>query len=207
MSLPFLVRAMERRAVLFAALLSAVSWRGARTDEPPFQQPDCGEKSLFAELRLCGIDASLQRVTAELPPARERGHSMADVQAAAARLGLVLEGFRATKRDVSFRHPVIALIPGRGESPGHYLVMAPAGETGKVVQLIDPPLAPRVLDYEAFFQSFDSIPILSPADRWRARLLLLLVPGLLLGLAAFLVLKRAAPGRADRAANAFPRPG
>ena len=87
---------------------------------------------------------------------------MADLQTAASRLGLHLEGYRVSSGDAPLRWPVIAAIEGRGGGPGHYITLVPAGTMGRLVQVIDPPLAPRIVDYELILESCGNSPSWCP---------------------------------------------
>jgi len=84
---------------------------------------------------------------------------MSDLKDAAGRLGLRRVGVRFDRSKVPLNRPAIAFLSTPGE--GHFIILRPIGVTGKVVQVIDPPSGPVVMD--------DDRLLASPA--WTGRLL------------------------------------
>lgn len=122
-----------------AALLVATA--PGRAEE--YVPPDCGLKSLYLLLHLSGRPAGLSEIEAALPPRQEEGYSMADLRDAARACRLPLRGIRLDRGD-RLPRPAIAFLDRGGV--GHYVVVRPVGVTGTMVQVLEPPHAPRVLD-------------------------------------------------------------
>ena len=111
---------------------------------------------------------------------------MAELKAAAKLLGLDLEGVRFDKRDTALDRPVIAFL--KDAKGGHFAILRPVGTTGTMVQVIDPPHAPWITDYERLFASKPWMGrILVPSDPWIVQNAapLIATGGLLLLVAAF----------------------
>lgn len=107
---------------------------------------DCGINALFILLHLEGRPVALERLLSALPARQPAGYSMAELAAASRSCGLVLEGVRFQGGVRPLRHAAIAFLQdGRG---GHFTVLRPVGNTGTMVQVIDPPHVPRVVDYD-----------------------------------------------------------
>ena len=118
--------------------------RGAASEQA--WKIDCGVDALFILLWLEGRQATLDRLDAALPPRRPDGYSMGELKAAAANLGLILDGVRFNKGDKPLKRPAIAFL--EDGSAGHFAVLRPVGTTGTMVQVIDPPHVPWIADYE-----------------------------------------------------------
>src|SRR5579883_1705443 len=112
---------------------------------------DCGVNALFILLRLEGRPITLDRLYTVLPPRHGDGYSMAELAAAARSLGLRLGGVRFFRGDQALDRPASAFIKdARG---GHFMVLRPVGTTGTMVQVIDPPSAPLMTDYDRLLAS------------------------------------------------------
>ena len=146
-----------RVAVLFGSSLSVLS---LRADEMEPHLLDCGPNSLFILLKLTGHEADLNAITRSLPPRDSAGYSLSELQTAASKFGLRLNGVRFDKRNSPLSQPAIAYIMTLGE--GHFIILKPVGVTGKMVQIIDPPSAPVITDYDQ----------LLAARSWTGRLLI-----------------------------------
>ena len=107
---------------------------------------DCGVNALFVLLHLEGRPIPYDRLESALPHHRPDGYSMAELAAASASLGLPLDGVKFVKGDRPLDRPAIAFFQNaRG---GHFAVLRPVGTTGTMVQLIDPPHVPTIVDYD-----------------------------------------------------------
>ena len=109
------------------------------------RQPYCGLRSLFILLQLQGLAIHLDAIEQLLPASGSKGHSMADLQDAARGVGLRLKGIRVRERDLPLDRSSIAYMNYQGD--GHFIVLRPVGTTGTMVQIIEPPNAPRIVDY------------------------------------------------------------
>ncbi len=144
---------MAHRAtcLLICALLihsrAAVLCRAESISDPP----DCGTNALFLLMKLTGVETGLDDIKAALPAPRELGYSMLELQSAARRCGLNLVGVRFGPGNVPLSGPAIAHRPGHKPASGHFVVLRPVGSNNTVVQVIDPPYAPRIIDYVALF--------------------------------------------------------
>jgi len=107
---------------------------------------DCGVNALFVLLRLEGKPVTLDRLESALPFRQPQGYSMAELAAAGGSLGLRLEGLRLAKGDKGLDRPAIAFL--KDAKGGHFAVLRPVGSTGTMVQVIDPPHAPWIGDYD-----------------------------------------------------------
>jgi hypothetical protein len=170
-----------------ALFLGCAQGLGA-AERAPTAKTDCGVHALYVLLHLKGHPVSIDRLEEVLPPRREDGYSMAELSAAADSLGLYLEGVRFARGDKPLDHPAIAFLQdARG---GHFTVLRPVGTTGSMVQVIDPPHAPWITDYDRLF---DARPwtgrVLMPRERWPVRRTLSLLLAGLTGV-LFLALRR-----------------
>jgi hypothetical protein len=126
---------------------------------------DCGVNALFILLHLEGRPVTIDRVVSVLPPWRPDGYSMTELSRASGALGLSLEGVRFTKGDEPLARPAIAFI--KDAKGGHFMVLRPVGTTGTMVQVIDPPSAPLMTDYDRLLASRPwTGRILLPCDPW-----------------------------------------
>ena len=127
---------------------------------------DCGINSLFVLLKLEGREATIPQIEAALPPRRPDGYSMAELAAAASRFGLDVEGVRCEQKDRPPDRPAICFI--KDAKGGHFAVFRPVGVTGTMVQVIDPPFVPWIVDFTE----------VAAAKSWMGRVLVVRQPGL-----------------------------
>ena len=113
--------------------------------------PDCGVNALFLLLNLEGRPITIDRLERALPARNPQGYSMAELSAASQAMGLPLDGVKFDKGDEPLDRPAIAFF--KDAKAGHFALLRPVGATGTMVQLIDPPHAPQILDYSRLFQS------------------------------------------------------
>jgi ABC-type bacteriocin/lantibiotic exporter with double-glycine peptidase domain len=129
------------------------------------EETDCGARALFLLLRELGRDISLKDVVRILPAHRLSGSSMLELANASNRLGVPLEGITLQRNNKPLRASAIAFI----ESPpvGHFVYLRPVGFTGTLVQIIDPPRIPRIMDYNQLMsRKYWTGRILIPAKPW-----------------------------------------
>ena len=107
---------------------------------------DCGVNALYVLHQLEGHPFSLDRLEAILPAWQNEGYSMAELMAASRSLGLTLEGVQLAAGDVPPNRSAIVFL--KDAKAGHYVVVRPVGTTRTMVQVIDPPSAPRITDYD-----------------------------------------------------------
>lgn len=129
-----------------------------------FVPPDCGVNSLYLLLDLNGKRTSISHIKSLLPPARDNGYSLDDLRRAAKPCGLRLTGKILRLKETPLDRAVLAHLDTGVIAGGHYVVLVPAGTTGKVVQLIDYPYAPKMLDYSSIVSDDSGIPILYQAS-------------------------------------------
>jgi len=142
---------------------------GPSYSDESYVPPDCGMNSLYMLLNLSSTHANLEDLHGILPPRREDGYSLLELQGAAGRYGLNLWGGRLTRDNVPLDRPVIAHFGAAQERLGHYVVLVPVGETGTMVQMIDPPYHSKMIDYTSIIPPGSSIKILYPLRFWEAR--------------------------------------
>jgi hypothetical protein len=121
---------------------------------------DCGINALHVLLHLEGRDITFARVAAALPRRDPRGYSMAELRDAAKTLGLDLVGVQSTNLARPPERPFIVFV--QNPDGGHFAVIRPIGSTGALVQVIDPPHVPRIVDFQ----------VLSRSPMWTGRMLI-----------------------------------
>jgi hypothetical protein len=176
-------------SVLALAMLVVLTGSGNSTES--YDPPDCGMNSLYILLKLNGTQVNLEDLRGILPPRRNGGYSLMELQGAAGRCGHNLSGVRLTRDNVPLDRPVIAHFGAEHEGIGHYAVLAPVGETGTMVQIIDPPYHPKIIDYASIIPPGSSIKILYPLRFRETRSFLVLGIGVaLVAVAVALVVGR-----------------
>ena len=130
---------------------------------------DCGVNALFMLFHLQGHKVTLDRLEAALPAQRHPdGYSLAELKAAAAVLGMNLEGIQLDKGDKPPGYPAIAFV--RDARGGHFAIIRPVGNTGSMIQVIDPPSAPWIADYKDIVsEKVWTGRVLVPQDAWIVR--------------------------------------
>jgi ABC-type bacteriocin/lantibiotic exporter with double-glycine peptidase domain len=131
--------------LLIVACAAPPSWGDDHGADSDRRINDCGVNGLYALLRLCGRHADLAAVRAALPEPGDKGLSMAQLAAAADRLGQPVRGVRLRPEDFPLDRPAIVLLR-TGEDSGHFVVVRPVGRTGTLVTLLDFPRPPRLVD-------------------------------------------------------------
>ena len=109
---------------------------------------DCGTLALYNLLRLEGRSADLAALDSLLPPMPPAGYSMKELCNAARACGLDLSGFLLKDPSRELDRPMIAFL-----KPGHYVVVRPVGQSGKLVQVLNGVEDSTVLDKQAVFES------------------------------------------------------
>lgn len=133
------------RGFIVAVGLGLAACGSAPAEETTAREPNCGLNALFLLAKLSGGPADLGRIERALPARRAGGYSMAELRAGGRAVGLDLQGVRFGKRDVPLDRPAIAFLDTPGE--GHFVALQPVGSMGTMVQVLDPPYAPALVDY------------------------------------------------------------
>ena len=107
---------------------------------------DCGVNSLYLLLRLRSAEVVLSELRRSLPATEAHGLSMAEIQAASNHYGVPLKGRRIGPDDTPLDRPIIALLK-LGEDQGHFVVLEPVGNLGKMAMVLDFPRPARVIAY------------------------------------------------------------
>lgn len=164
-------RARARRPLLSLIVLLTLTVTAQAVGPEDTTKLDCGVNALFVLLRLEGIPVTIDRLESSLPPRHRDGYSMEELSTAAWSLGLYLEGVRFAAGDKSLSRPAIAFLKdGKG---GHFVVLRPVGTTGTIVQIIDPPNAPWLVDYDRVMRAKPwTGRILIPRAPWLSRIAL-----------------------------------
>ncbi len=172
-------------SIALMAVLGFILPATGRSEER-FAPPDCGVSSLYILLDLTGRRVELKDLYEALPPRHEDGYSLLELRNASRRCGLDLWGGRLSRDHLPLDRPVIAYYNVPGRQLGHYVVLVPVGTTGTMVEMIDPPYHPRIVDYTAVMPAGSSLRILYPLEFWETRVFVAA------GVGAFLVLVLAA---------------
>ena len=143
---------------LLLLLVIAIHAEAAGTGE--MTNLDCGVNALFLLLRLEGRPVTLDSLLSVLTSHDPQGYSMAELIVAARSLGVELEGVEFGKGNGALNRPAIAFF--KDAKGGHYAVLRPVGTTGTMVQVIDPPRVPWIVDYDRVFS----------AKPWTSRILI-----------------------------------
>jgi len=152
-------------AVMALTLLSPAVF--GSEDETVPRENQCGARSLYLLARIYGSEATFEDVLEALSDAPDPGgYSMLELRRAARQLGLRLEGVQV-KDAVTIDQPMIVFVNDRGH--GHFMVLRPAGHTGRIVQVLDPSTWTVLRDREAVEASASWTGFaLAPADPWRS---------------------------------------
>ena len=119
--------------------------------QPSSDEKQCGVNALYIVAKLYDIPCDLESLSTQFPPGNPEGYSMQDVQTAASKIGIRLEGVKCNKE--AFPQNKIAIVRVTHEQSGHFIVVRPIGTTGKMVQVLDPLAEPYVIDVERLTNS------------------------------------------------------
>lgn len=164
-----------------ATLSMQLQSRGDAREEAAYKPPDCGTNALFLLMSLSGCDVSLANLQTALPQPDDLGYSMSDLTNAAHQCGLELVGGSIDKSCLPLQSPVMAHFDRHRPASGHFVLLRPVGKENKLVQIIDPPYAPRIFEYHFLLgNKGQSLKILRPQTaierhRWLAWGLLLVL--------------------------------
>ncbi len=140
---------------------------------------DCGTLSLYFLSRLEGKALDLNQIAARLPVTKREAFSLRDLKVAAHAYELPLIGIRIRKRP---DRP--ALVYLGGPDVGHFLVIRPVGQSGKLVQVLDSDRDPFVTDFKDLAESdaWTGLALVPVRPNWAGRVAggLALVSGLVL---------------------------
>jgi prepilin-type N-terminal cleavage/methylation domain-containing protein/prepilin-type processing-associated H-X9-DG protein len=118
----------------------------SHTNEPT----DCGLHALYLLLQDEGRPVSIPQLQQALPGPKPDGYSLWELASAARAQGVPLKGIRFQRLDTPLRSPAIAFF--QTPTIGHFAYLRPVGTTGTMVQIIDPPHHPRIIDYNNLFR-------------------------------------------------------
>ena len=110
---------------------------------------DCGTVALYLLLYAEGHKTPLSAVQALLPDPTSKGLSMKDLRDGTRALGVPLQGVVLPKEDRAIDRPMIVFL--KRVHVGHFVFVRPVGQTGKLLQAIDPPFATAVMDKADLF--------------------------------------------------------
>ena len=113
--------------------------------------PDCGTQSLYLLLRLEKIGVKLADLESTLAPMSETGHSMSELRDAGVKLGLRVRGIRLSEVSPNFDRPLLARL--NRDPHGHFVVVRGVGHSGRLVQVLDPNLEPRIMEVSDLLKS------------------------------------------------------
>jgi hypothetical protein len=117
-------------------------------DEEAHAAIDCGPSALYNLSRLVGQPLELDAIRSHLPSARRGNFSMEELSQSALACGLRLRGVLLNKgEERAIDRPMLVFL-NRGEH-GHFLVVRPLGDSGKLVQVVDSANPPVVMDKSA----------------------------------------------------------
>ncbi|RUL81427.1 cysteine peptidase family C39 domain-containing protein [Tautonia sociabilis] len=111
----------------------------------------CGALALALFGRLQGLAWDPAEVDRRLGPDSGPGHSMAQLIRTANAMGLSLRGVRLDPAAWPMSGPAILHLQ-RGRA-GHFVVIRPVGQSGRLVQLLDPPSTSEVLELDRLARS------------------------------------------------------
>lgn len=150
-------------------LILVATWNAPVHSEGDLSALSCGPNSLYVLLDLLGRRANLGDTLRVLPAPHPRGYSLLEIREAARRRGLDLWCGHLTRENTPLDRPVIAFFDGSQTRTGHYAVLVPVGQTGTMVQMIDPPYYPVIVDYKDIIPVRSSIKILYPLSFWQSK--------------------------------------
>lgn len=128
----------------------------------------CGVLALYYLLRLEDRPVNLRHVDANLPIRGDHGHSLGDLRNAARRCGLELTGVYLRKSNILDRPAMVFLKSG---DHGHFVVVRPVGNKGKMVQILDSISEPEVLDASDLYNTpeWTGLALIPARPNWTLR--------------------------------------
>lgn len=109
---------------------------------------DCGIRALFLLLRAMDIDTSFEDIRTALPPPSFEGYSIAELREASRKLGLSLRVERLDPKSYGIGQPMIAYL--EQPSGGHFVFIRPLGKSDRIIQVLEYPFAPKIMDLDYF---------------------------------------------------------
>lgn len=141
----------DKRMLIWICAIMAVlmSCQGGMAQEvgDSFRQSakaDCGAQAVYLLLSLHHKPVVIEDVISSFVDEDSAGHSMLELAQASSRLGLPVVGKRYQPGQTFPDRPVIAYL--RLRDAGHFFVIRPVGATGTLVQILDPPHEPVIME-------------------------------------------------------------
>lgn len=161
-------RGCSRLAAAMTWVMCAATWNSPRCfASDAYSPPECGANALYLLAKLLDLKPNVREIQALLGEIDEDGSSIAELEAAGRQIGLRLEGRLIRPQDLPLDRPTIAHLGMSGLKSGHFIVLVPVGDTGTMVQMIDPPYHSHLIDYEKLMSSnAGSLRILLPVRPW-----------------------------------------
>lgn len=166
------------------------TWNAPAHSEEDLSSLSCGPNSLYVLLELTGRHTDMKDLLRTLPAVHPKGYSLLELQGAGRQRGLDLWGGYLTRENIPLDRPVIAFFDGSQARSGHYAVLVPVGRTGTMVQLIDPPYYPMIIDYTSIISAGSSVKILYPLSFWQSKWHVIALTTILFIIACFLLRSR-----------------
>lgn len=162
---------------------------------------DCGTIAVHTVLALEGRAMPIDTLRAHLPAPSPKGHSMAELRAAAKACGLALTGVKLPRSNDAPDRPALVFL--KQEDHGHFLVVRPVGHSGKLIQVIDSTGDPVVMDAVDLYASsqWTGLALIPVRPNWPLRIAL---GSTVFSGFAFVLLLAASRSRAARGGAAGP---
>jgi ABC-type bacteriocin/lantibiotic exporter with double-glycine peptidase domain len=109
---------------------------------------DCGIRALFLMLQTQKLDISIDELRSQLPKPSSQGYSIGEMRKASRQLGLSLIAEQIELPKQKMNQPAIVYLQRPNE--GHFIFIRPVGETGRMIQVLEYPFAPKVMDLDYF---------------------------------------------------------
>ncbi len=109
------------------------------------ENPPCGELALTVLGRLLGTKPDPEPLRRALGPGSATGHSLAELIAGGRSCGLRLRGVHLDRENWPLDGPAVLHL--RREGKGHFVVIRAVGQTGRFVQILDPPRPSQIVDF------------------------------------------------------------
>lgn len=162
---------MNRPLITIAMISVAIGRCPAQEADRESEALDCGTQALYAMLRLERGEVDVDAVRASLPARPPSGYTMRHLRDAASARGLTLVGVKLPSGDRAPDRPALAFL--KVAPHGHYVVLRPVGQSGRLVQVIDSAKRhPEVLDADLLYRSpsWTGLALVPRRPNWPLRL-------------------------------------